>query len=268
VNSDHLFGFYGELVRHRSAGPFVITESAFRARATLPMHSHARPYFTFTLRGTYREKYGTAWRICTAGATVVHPANEVHAQEFASEPALLLRMALAHDDDEFPMKVAFERPACLESLSVARAVRRMHRELGDADDSSEMILEGLGYELVGHSLLRAATTGGSKKRALCARMFLHSSSRRPVTLAAMSTVIGVSRATLYRDFKSVFGYSPGAYLRAVRLESATKMLDKTTLPISVIAAECGFYDQSHLDRCFRRRLGFSPSTYRHLKRMS
>ena len=67
--------YYGELVHERVAGPFVVTESLFPAGATLPSHSHASPYFTFTLRGSYRERYEGRSRLCMAGTAVGHPAH-------------------------------------------------------------------------------------------------------------------------------------------------------------------------------------------------
>ena len=40
------------------------------------------------------------------------------------------------------------------------------------------------------------------------------------------------------------------------------MLDTTDLPLSEIAARCGFYDQSHLTHVFRQKRGVTPGEYR------
>ncbi len=50
-------------------------------------------------------------------------------------------------------------------------------------------------------------------------------------------------------------------LRA-RLDEAMRRLDDTDLPITTIASECGYYDQSSFTRQFRRATGLTPGTYR------
>lgn len=230
----------------------------------LAVHSHDAPYFTFTLQGRYNEQYGTGRRLCTPGTAVAHPALETHSQEFADEPALLIRIALAPGESDSAVEAAFEEPLCTAGSSIARAVWQMHEELARSDESFEIIVEGLAYELTGHTLKRAPSRGGSRKRALCARAFIRSSLRAPLSLAALSREIGVARTTLYRDFKSTFGYAPGDFLRHARLTAAATLLRKTSLPIGEISAECGFFDQSHFDRSFRGAWGVSPSEYRHM----
>ena len=47
-----------------------------------------------------------------------------------------------------------------------------------------------------------------------------------------------------------------------RVEHATRLLRETGQPLSSIALEAGFCDQSHMNRTFRRTLGRSPATVR------
>ncbi|HEY1727018.1 MAG TPA: helix-turn-helix transcriptional regulator [Candidatus Baltobacteraceae bacterium] len=263
--TDHPLGasdYFGNLLRRSVAGPFVITEGAFSSGSALPAHSHDIPYFTFTLRGRYRERCGPRQRLCTPGTAVAHPAFETHAQEFADEPALLIRVALAPGEAEPEVEAALENPLCITSSSIARIVSHMHDELGRTDESSEMIMEGLAYELTGMALHAEGSGGGSRRRALNARAFIRSSLRYPVSLTVLSNQIGVSRATLYRDFKSAFGYTPGDFLRQTRLTAAATLLRKTKMPVSEISAACGFFDQCHFGRSFRETWGVSPSAYR------
>ncbi len=103
--------YFGELVHRWVSGPFQLTESLFRGRSALPTHSHESPYFTFTLQGSYRERFGTRWRLCTPGTGVGHPAQEAHSQVFDREPTLLMRLA-------------FDGLASDEPLTLAEAYRR------------------------------------------------------------------------------------------------------------------------------------------------
>ncbi|HEV3153162.1 MAG TPA: AraC family transcriptional regulator [Candidatus Baltobacteraceae bacterium] len=254
--------YYGNLIRRRTAGPFIVTESAFHSGSALPAHCHEAPYFTFTLRGSYHERYGTGVRDCVAGSVVAHPAFEVHSQEFSRDPALLIRVEPLAAEVDCAVEAAFERPLFSTGTPIANAVLQMHCELERSDESTEMILEGLAFELTALALRSDCSTGGSRKRALCARAFIRSSLRDPISLGALSKEIGVSRTTLYRDFKSAFGCAPGDYLLQTRVAAAASLLRKTKRPISQIAAACGFFDQSHFDRSFRRMLRISPAEYR------
>ncbi len=155
-----------------------------------------------------------------------------------------------------------KQPTALTNPLLARVVWQLHHELQRCDEYTEMIVEGLTYELAGRALRGAELSGGSRTRALRATALMRSSLRRPPSIPVMAAELGVSRATLYRDFKSAFGCSPGDYLRRARIELAVEALCKSRRPVADVAAECGFYDQSHFDRWFRLALGVSPSEYR------
>lgn len=258
--------YFGELVRSRVVGPFVVTESVIRGGSKLPTHSHALSYFTFTLKGSYNERYGSASRLCTPGTGVGHPADEQHSQVFDRDAALLVRLALREHVTEDAASLEVSQPTSLTSPLLASAVWRLHDELQRVDDATDMIVEGLAYELAGHTLRGAAMTGGSRQRALHVRTLMRSSLRRPASIGAIASELGVSRATLYRDFKTAFGCSPGEYVRCARIDVAARALARGRRRVAEIAAECGFYDQSHFDRWFRMALGVSPSAYRRTAR--
>ena len=52
------------------------------------------------------------------------------------------------------------------------------------------------------------------------------------------------------------------YVRTVRLERAHRLLLTTSLSLSAISAEAGFYDLPHLDKASRHRLGMTPRDFR------
>jgi transcriptional regulator GlxA family with amidase domain len=66
-----------------------------------------------------------------------------------------------------------------------------------------------------------------------------------------------------RAFRQSLGIPPHNYIVQRRVEHAQQMLRNTDLPLSEIAIEAGFTDQSHLARHFRTITGVSPSLARH-----
>lgn len=64
-------------------------------------------------------------------------------------------------------------------------------------------------------------------------------------------------------FRQLTGWTPHQYLLLVRLSHARMLLTQKNEPISVseIARACGFFDQAHLSRHFRRFFGTTPEAF-------
>ena len=84
-------------------------------------------------------------------------------------------------------------------------------------------------------------------------------------IETLAADIFVSKYYLIRKFKSGIGMTPHQFCIQNRIRKSQGLLceEKT---VSRIAAEMGFYDQSHFDKAFRRIVGISPSEYVHSKK--
>jgi AraC-like DNA-binding protein len=86
-------------------------------------------------------------------------------------------------------------------------------------------------------------------------------------LDAIAKLVGFrSTSHFSRAFKVSRGFSPGAYISMTRVNRAKLMIDTTREPICRIAVDCGFSDQAHLCKSFRRWAGVSPATWRREQR--
>jgi AraC family transcriptional regulator len=74
--------------------------------------------------------------------------------------------------------------------------------------------------------------------------------------------VGRHPAHIMREFRRREGVPLGEYQRALRIARACKMLRLTEKPIAEIALACGFADQSHLTRTFKRFVNMTPNGYR------
>lgn len=70
-----------------------------------------------------------------------------------------------------------------------------------------------------------------------------------------------------QSFKDSFGCPPHSYILRRRVERAKELLETTITPLSQIALDCGFADQSHFSRIFRRVTGEAPRLWRHKHRV-
>jgi AraC family transcriptional regulator len=86
-----------------------------------------------------------------------------------------------------------------------------------------------------------------------------------VVTEEMANVVALSKSHFSRAFKHSLGCTPMAYVAVRRVERAKLMMTSTRERLTDIALACGFSDQSHLNRYFRRVVGTSPG---HWRRMS
>ncbi|WP_229891847.1 GlxA family transcriptional regulator [Streptomyces lavendofoliae] len=83
-----------------------------------------------------------------------------------------------------------------------------------------------------------------------------------LTTATLAARAGVTPRHLTRLFTEQLGRAPGRYVRQARTEAAAHVLASTTLPMTSVAARCGFGSAEALRQAFTRRYGISPSQYR------
>lgn len=83
-----------------------------------------------------------------------------------------------------------------------------------------------------------------------------------IRIPELARRVGLSVSAFERKFKRHLQLSPTEYVRLVRIHEACRSLIHSTVPISVIAQECGFSDQSHFTRDFVRVMQTSPAVYR------
>ncbi|MBS0658103.1 MAG: AraC family transcriptional regulator [Verrucomicrobia bacterium] len=83
-----------------------------------------------------------------------------------------------------------------------------------------------------------------------------------LSLAALSRRMGYSEFHLQRNFRSLLGESPRAYVERLRLERAAFRLAVQRASILEVALEVGFRRPESFLRAFQRRFGQSPSAYR------
>ena len=73
---------------------------------------------------------------------------------------------------------------------------------------------------------------------------------------------GISHAHMLRLFRQAFGCSVIQYVVAKRIELACELLRTTKLSVKSVAYSCGFSDEQHFMKSFKRHMGISALQYR------
>lgn len=82
--------------------------------------------------------------------------------------------------------------------------------------------------------------------------------RRPISVTDLARRAGLSPSQLQREFRRLFSMTVGDYILRLRLLIAQRRLRLTADPVGRIATDCGFYDQAHFARAFKRHTGQTP----------
>jgi transcriptional regulator GlxA family with amidase domain len=82
------------------------------------------------------------------------------------------------------------------------------------------------------------------------------------TLGELAAMASMSRSHFSHTFHVVVGMPLRDYVRNVRLQHALALVLNSTLSLTTIAVDAGYYDLPHFDKTFRRQIGLSPQEYR------
>ena len=83
-----------------------------------------------------------------------------------------------------------------------------------------------------------------------------------VPLKKVARECGLSVGYFSHAFRRALGVAPHKWLIEQRIVLSKEKLRDDGLPLSDVAMECGFSDQSHLTRAFRQAVGVSPGAWR------
>lgn len=92
---------------------------------------------------------------------------------------------------------------------------------------------------------------------------LEERSAQKICIRELAAQVGLSPRHFARGFLKATGCAPHDYLLRLRLSRARELMSRPSQQICLkeIAGSCGFYDQTHFGRHFRRVFGTTPATF-------
>lgn len=95
--------------------------------------------------------------------------------------------------------------------------------------------------------------------------FIDANFTKNISLAQVCHIALMSTASFSYIFKRLTGKTFMDYLTHLRIKHACKLLESTSLPLSALGEQCGFYDAPHFLRTFKRLMNMTPAQYRKLR---
>ena len=139
-----------------------------------------------------------------------------------------------------------------------------------ADHSNESALHLVGYlclfldALICTSSSRRELSGGQLRDFYIqeAVNYMEHNYAQEVTVERLAEVCGLNRSYFSKIFREAMGCPPQEFLIRLRLSKAAEQMKSTKAPIGEIAALCGYPNQLHFSRAFKKRYGVSPREWR------
>lgn len=149
-----------------------------------------------------------------------------------------------------------------KEAAAAIVIERLGAAL-DLDDSSAKDCAEYAIRLIQARRSTTPTSGGlagwQAKRVIA---FVEENLSGRIAISELARIARVSQGHFARAFRKHFGRSPSEYVIERRVDLARTLMRTTAQGLSEIALDCGFADQAHMSRHFRRATGFSPRVWR------
>jgi AraC family transcriptional regulator len=241
-----------------SAPAFAVVACRYAPGERHPPHTDGHSRISFLLRGGYREEGRSGAIRMRPGDLLLKSHRALHEDVFAAEGAVLLAVEF-FDDDPF---AAAGDPDCWRWRSDAFALRHAVAIVHAARTGDGRCVYAAAYDIIACTP-EAPTDGRAPPRWLRdLHDELEQTGLAEVDVAARARAAGVHPAHASRLFRRCYGSSITEHAQTHCVRRAIGPLAENMAPLSEVAVAAGFYDQSHMNRVFRRMVGRTPGEYR------
>ena len=255
--------FYSPIRARLSADDVVLSELCQPVARSVPRHEHELAYVTIVLHGDYLEGDRGQLDELRPFTAVFNPVGVAHSTVIGPAGATLFTIEfrtrnLRELGLRVPEETTFDRGAGTLLWPGLRLFSAFKSERTEA-----LILEGHVFELLGAIARLDRSSDKTPPRWLTrVKDRLHEEFWNQLRMRDLAHEAGVHPVHLARTFRRFEKQTPGEYQQRLQLRAACELLRDPEWPLATIAAECGFADQSHFTRVFRRLAATTPLRFR------
>ena len=256
--------FVGAPVRTQAFDGVSIAESTYAEGQRVAAHAHDEPLLSLVLQGQATEEIGSQSRVLGAQSLLYTPSYETHAHRYLTAGRWLNIQFSAKwfarvGAGEAPLPTASQ---ILRDGPAITWAARLGVELREPDRVSRFAVEGALLLLVA-DLSRLPSVGERRRPRWLQRVedAIDAAGTDTPSVSDLAAVAGVHASHLLRVFRRHHGTTIATYVRRRRIERARIEVATGDRPLSMIALDAGFADQSHFTRVFRQTFGETPARY-------
>jgi AraC-like DNA-binding protein len=224
---------------HRRAVCFGPERMAFIQET--PRHQHLHAYATVILAGEF-EQFSYAGHLkLEAGDVLINPTFDCHSNRMRSRRGVtLIRLPWRYDDTFGGVyrNVSLDTIEGAAGRDIAQARGLLEEQLAGKVPTSVVLQDWPD---------RLALDLGADPR---------------LRIAKWAANHGVTREFAWRSFFRTFGVGPAQFRSEMNSRAALLRIVRSNEPLSKVAADCGFSDQSHMTRAVKSLVGMTPAQCR------
>lgn len=265
--------FFGDRQSQRSVAGFTVASMCADPTLQVERHTHETAHFIVLLSGQYVTTARGADAVCVRPAIIYNPPGTTHRDRFrrvggrVDGSFLSIAVDRTRMSDVAGSLSLVDDPIYTHERHAVRLGMRLAAEMRARSDASILAIEAICLELFAPAVVEHRAKRMSAPAWLrVARDLIHDHCVEGTCIADIAHACDVHPVYLARAFRNFLGCSPGDYLRRCRIERAARLLASTATPISLVALQCGYADQSHLNAAFRRAYDVTPAEYRRIAR--
>jgi len=161
-------------------------------------------------------------------------------------------------DREISQPLQFYKPNPRAALLGKLMIEHLRHSVIDPLYIEGLALATYSSSLALNQLYKPASTVGTDNRIHRVIEYLDSNFGKPLSVAELAEVAGMSPSYFSQCFKAITGEAVWVFVQRLRCEKSYDMLLFTEDPIAVIAHQCGFSSQAHLTTTIKAKYGSTP----------
>ncbi|TQI79681.1 AraC-like DNA-binding protein [Serratia fonticola] len=254
-------------------GGLEVLQATYR-RQTFSRHSHEGFCVGVIDDGAQRFYRTGGEHVAPLGSVILVNADDIHTGSAASEdgwsyqamyPKPELLAFLSRDLKTAAGATPYFPEPVVQDAGLAGQLRLAFNMLRSNENrlvKETMVFSALTWLMLRHGKSRTDPVPQSRAQTQIARIktFLDDFPEADISLLELAQQVGLSPYYLLRQFQQATGLPPHAYQIQARLRKGRQML-KAGNGVLETALACGFHDQSHFHRHFRKSIGVTPGDY-------
>jgi len=249
--------YYGKTTRAIETESFNISLTVHPANSIIPKHSHKKPYLCLLASGSYNEESRNL-SVIKNGYVLYRSINYEHSNQFSNEQSICLNLEI-NNPEQFINQNNFILPKLeLEQKASINIYKLLYSFKSNV---SKDVLNIYCYEsFLSH--FENLKVKGKLVWVKNVKEYINDNILDTISLKILSEEFQLHPNYIVRKFKEVTGCTLSEYLIKIRLEHSIRSLIQTENPLTEIALNSGFYDQSHFNKNFNKYINTKPSFFR------
>jgi len=233
----------------------------------------ARGSFSFTAPDCSGKLVPNTFLLVNPATSAKYLARNASLLSLELSPALVIDCAARTRLAGASSSVTFRAGETLSDRTISRVAADLIHEISEVERGHEAAIAALVEQLVIHVLrhysilkrtdaLEFSRVGLIDRRLRRAVELMLAQLDEELSLKDLAAASCLSQFHFARLFKKATGFTPHAYLAALRTTTAQRLLAETDLSITEISLRVGFASPSHFAKAFRQTTGLSPRAFR------